>query len=76
MPADGNPVDAKTALRAAISRDAVPLTLDQISARNLPAAARSRDITIADHDPARRAAIHRSRLPLDLEPVTGHGRRE
>jgi hypothetical protein len=56
MPADANPVDAKTALRAAIARDAVPLSLEQISTRNLPAAApalmRNRDITIADHDPA------------------------
>ena len=52
---DSNPGDAKSVLRALIAQHAVQLSPDQISARNLPAAApalrRSRDLTIQDHDP-------------------------
>jgi len=45
--------EAKAALRAAIGRDAVQLSPEQISTQNLPAAAarKPRDITISDRDP-------------------------
>jgi hypothetical protein len=82
MPADATLGDAKTALRAAIGRDAVQLSLEQISTRNLPAATpalmRNRDITIADHDPTpRRSAYHYLGLIFrpasDLEDPNGFG---
>jgi hypothetical protein len=52
--------EAKAALRAAIGRDAVQLSPEQISTQNLPAAAaarKPRDITISDHDPDDRPIV-------------------
>lgn len=54
MPSDERSVDRKTALRALMGEEMVSLTLDQISAQNLPAqrqAARARDIYVCDRDP-------------------------
>lgn len=58
-----SPGEAKAALRALIAQHAVQLSPDQISARNLPAAApalgRTRDIRISDHDPDDRPIVIR-----------------